>query len=116
MRCAPPADSPVDVTSSKRARYDVNQTLSVVETSSLATGARVLAEPGSDSVIVRRSLIPDALQSLEEYLASEPAWPDTEDYHPLEATYDRVALIDFAGVPSESAQPLAAASAFGRHL
>lgn len=119
MRCAVTAGLQADVTHAKKPRVEHEpDSLSLVESAALADGALSLGKVSTDVVIVRRpsEKCADSLKCLNEYLNSKPVWPDTEDYHPLEATYDRVALIDFAGVPSDDTDPLAAAVSMGRNL
>lgn len=119
MRRGTRADSRGDASTAKKPRTEhASVAPSLVESSSLLSGAVALDNVDSDVVLIRRppEQCSDVLQCLQEYLSTDPVWPDTEDYHPLEATHDRVALIDFKGVPFDTADPLAAAIAMGRNL
>lgn len=121
MPCAVTVDLQCNASNAKKARIDeqvVTASASLVETSSFSHGVASLGTAASDVVLIRRppEQCSDALQCLDSYLSTKPVWPDTEDYHPLDATHDRVALIDFKGVPSDDADPLVAAIAMGRNL
>eukprot|EP00929_Paragymnodinium_shiwhaense_P092733 TRINITY_DN52723_c0_g1_i1.p1 TRINITY_DN52723_c0_g1~~TRINITY_DN52723_c0_g1_i1.p1 ORF type:complete len:292 (-),score=25.39 TRINITY_DN52723_c0_g1_i1:62-937(-) len=100
---------------SKRPRVEA---LSLVETSSLECGVESLGDTQCDVIVVRRPSehCADALKGLQDYLATKPVWPDDDEYHPQEATRDRVALIDFSGVEGDAEDPLADAIAIGRDL
>ena len=52
------------------------------------------------------------MDAFRSYLASQPSWPDTDGLHPMEATHDRITVIEFA----HEGQTLEAAIGYGRNL
>mmetsp|Transcript_50427 Transcript_50427/g.116398 ORF Transcript_50427/g.116398 Transcript_50427/m.116398 type:complete len:309 (-) Transcript_50427:313-1239(-) len=80
--------------------------------------AEALASCGCVAALVRRPLAQHVTRAFEEYVASGPRWPDTDELHPMEATHDRLAIIDFSRAPHhhEQADTLAAATGYGRNL
>eukprot|EP00927_Polykrikos_kofoidii_P059698 TRINITY_DN54839_c0_g1_i1.p1 TRINITY_DN54839_c0_g1~~TRINITY_DN54839_c0_g1_i1.p1 ORF type:complete len:312 (+),score=60.13 TRINITY_DN54839_c0_g1_i1:77-1012(+) len=81
---------------SSTADGDVSTRESVVTSSNVAEAAAAFVGDGISAALVQRSLSKDMLLRFAEYVESCPRWPDVEDYHPLEATWDRVALIEFS--------------------
>lgn len=89
---------------------------SIAEEISIISGVRSLCKPDYDAVLVRRRNIASLLNQIDEYMESGPVWPNTDEHHPMDATIDRVALIDFSSVTSSHTDPLAIACAYGRNL
>jgi len=87
---------------------------SVVSTAPLSTSAGVVPCTSSNEAaamlshadciasLVRRPLSVETAAAFRAYLASKPAWPNFEHAHPLEPTRDRVAIIDFLGLPDSA--------------
>ena len=63
--------------------------------SSVRDAAEALLARDTLASFVKRPLSDRVAGAFARYVASRPRWPDTEDLHPLEATHDRIAIIDF---------------------
>ena len=84
----------------------------VVCCSSVCNAAEALLAADCLATFVKRPLTDRMVDAFSSYLASQPSWPDTDDLHPMEATYDRIAVIEFA----REGQTLEAAIGYGRNL
>ena len=84
----------------------------VVCCSSVCNAASELTAADCLATFVKRPLTDRMVDAFSSYLASQPSWPDTDDLHPMEATYDRIAVIEFA----HEGQTLEAAIGYGRNL
>ena len=84
----------------------------VVCCSSVCDAAEGLLAADCLATFVKRPLTDRVVDAFSSYLASQPSWPDTDDLHPMEATYDRIAVIEFA----HEGQTLEAAIGYGRNL
>jgi len=73
--------------------------------------AEALSADGRVASIVRRPLT-DKADAFARYVASRPQWPDTHELHPLEATHDRVAILEL----SHESDCLDDAVGYGRDL
>jgi len=104
----------------KRRRGEVVSTLSrtaeVRVCTSIEGAAKALPSVECVASLVRRPLAAELAKEVASYLADTPRWPDTEHLHPLEASWDRIAVIDFSGVPLEHEDALSAAIAYGAGL
>lgn len=90
---------------------------SIVICDSLEVGAKSLSDDHCAVVLVRRSLPVVITSWFDKYLKSPVDWPDMDGLHPMEATIDRVAFMDFGGVVRDGdGDPLEAAQSFGRNL
>eukprot|EP00440_Ansanella_granifera_P034065 gb/GFBE01036953.1/.p1 GENE.gb/GFBE01036953.1/~~gb/GFBE01036953.1/.p1 ORF type:complete len:295 (+),score=39.02 gb/GFBE01036953.1/:1-885(+) len=88
----------------------------IVHSASVDGAAAELLSSHCIASVFTRPLAETTAQEIAEYMKSRPQWPDTEDCHPLEATWDRVALVDFSRTSPDSKDPLAEAIAYGRNL
>jgi len=90
----------------------------VVECASFAEAVEALPRTDCVASLVRRTLDEDISQAFAAYLSSRSrsAWPEAEGLHPLEASVDRVAVIDFSAVGLKHEDGLGAAVAYGRGL
>ncbi len=84
----------------------------VVCCSSVCNAAEALLAADCLATFVKRPLTDRVVDAFSSYLASQPSWPDTDDLHPMEATYDRIAVIEF----THEGQTLEAAIGYGRNL
>ena len=84
----------------------------IVCCSSVCNAAEALLAADCLGTFVKRPLMDHVVDAFSSYLASQPSWPDTHDLHPMEATYDRIAVIEFA----HQGQALEAAIGYGRNL
>lgn len=85
------------------------------------SAAAALEDSECTASLLRRPLNEELLQNFAEYVASEPRWPEAEDLHPLEATWDRIAVIDFSSLTggdagNTGADILSSAIGYGRGL
>jgi len=99
-------------TTSKRAVSRTTQAHSVLIHGSVDTAAAALLSEGTSAVLVPRLLKNGC--DFSDYVASCPGWPDDEDRHPLEASWDRIAIIDFEAASAGCS--LGAAIGYGRGL
>ena len=84
----------------------------VMSCSSVCHAAEALLAEDSLATFVKRPLTDRVAEDFASYVASQPRWPDTHDLHPMEATHDRIAVIEFA----HEGQTLEAATGYGRNL
>lgn len=78
---------------------------------SVRLAADALSAEAALASYVERPLPEHVAKSFRSYLASRPTWPDTEHLHPMEATHDRIAIIDFS-----RGDTLDSAIGYGRNL
>lgn len=111
----------VEIAASKRARTAASveapdSEASIALCASVADAAAALADTDCIAALVRRPLVEDTLSGFAEYIESRPQWPNIDELRPLEATCDRVAVIDFSDVASDDTDPLKVARGYGRNL
>jgi hypothetical protein len=85
---------------------------SVMCCSSVRRAADALLAEDILATFVKRPLPEHVADAFNRYMASAPRWPDTEGLHPLEATHDRVAIVEF----SLEGETVEEASGYGRNL
>ena len=108
-----------DERTQKRAKTDLQHTTRVTREaqrvvccSSVCNAAKALLSADCLAAVVKRRLTDRVVDAFRSYLASRPSWPDTDGLHPMEATHDRIAVIEFA----HEGQTLEAAIGYGRNL
>ena len=87
---------------------------SVLNRASVDAAAAALLAADTSAVLVPRPLEDGLGRAFAEYVASCPDWPDAEERHPLEASWDRVAIIDF--LEKAEGSSLEGAIGYGRGL
>lgn len=87
----------------------------VIPCESIDDAASTLNDVDCVAAMMRRSLDNETEQAFIEYLDARPRWPRMDDLHPLEATLDRVAIIDFSRAPA-GADGLCGAIGYGAGL
>jgi len=103
-----------EMPSSKKIKRDVCLSESVVKMCpSVDSAAAALLDRDCVASFVRRPLLDT--DGFADYVASRPEWPDCHEFHPLEATWDRVVLIEFSSV-SDNDDPLSRARGYGKGL
>lgn len=100
----------------EQAESTLSRTADVMLCSSIEDAAQAVPSVDCVASLVRRPLAAELAKEVARYLADAPRWPDVEHLHPLEASWDRVAVVDFSGVPLEHEDPLAAAISYGAGL
>merc|ERR1740130_1257407 len=81
--------------------------------------AKVLCSDGCVATLVNRPRAEEVQRMCFEYVATRPRWPDTHELNPLEATHDRVAVIDFSRVSQDctlTGPCLEGATGYGNNL
>ena len=85
---------------------------SVLNCGSLDAAAAALLAATTGAVLVQRPFEDGLRRAFADYVASCPQWPYAEERHPLEASWDRVAVVDFLDKESS----LEGAVGYGRGL
>lgn len=89
----------------------------ITTASSLESAAACLVDSKCIASVFSRSLPESLAAEFLDYCTCRPQWPNTDDYHPLEATWDRVAVIEFrCPTDDSSTDPLSQAIGYGRNL